>query len=218
MATPSHRQYKRLELDGDWGLLEFSGFGKHYVQLYAFFYGVRELSSDGAAGGDERVLRAFASFPWKGGWSAVDFFENLRYAIPRKDRVRIKEIEFASPGHIDLWALASATGAITATVTALTLAVNRVHNTYRNIQKGIREHKLGKIDVRRAELALAKEQLAFIDASIEDLSEGLKLAPEDLDTIKELSPQPLGTLKILLAVYRRARELAKMQANGQIKF
>ena len=47
-------------------------------------------------------MRAFRAFPWRGGWSAVGFYEQLRIAVPPKHRPRLVAIEYASPGFMDL--------------------------------------------------------------------------------------------------------------------
>ena len=39
----------RLEIDGEWGLLELSGFGRQYVQVYSMLYALQ----CGAEGEDE---------------------------------------------------------------------------------------------------------------------------------------------------------------------
>ena len=90
----------RLQIDGDWELLELSGFGRHYVQvysfLYAFEYGIKQEYPN------DRTLHAFEALPWAGGWSAVNFYETLRVAVPSNLRPRVIAIRYASPGFIEL--------------------------------------------------------------------------------------------------------------------
>src|SRR5262245_9714287 len=91
----------RLGLDGEWSLENFSEFTRGYQDLYAFFHA---LQASGSAD-DEYGVRAhyaFRAYPWRGGWSAVDFYAALRAAIPVEERPRIVRIQYASPGLIEL--------------------------------------------------------------------------------------------------------------------
>lgn len=212
---------RTLSLDGEWSLLELSGFGRQYIQAYCFLYA---LSFNGHPADDsfpddpdtERVAAAFRMFPWKGGWSAVDFYEQLRISVPPKHRPKIVQIEYASPGFIELGLVAATAGTIGYIVKKVCESINDVNGTYRNVQKGFTERKLNKLDLRKKELELKMAELEWVQQSTGALSEAMGF--DDAATLQELSPNPVMALKILLSFYRRIRDLAKMQSRGQIKF
>ena len=57
---PKYGAY-RLEIDGDWELLELSGFGRQYVQVYSFLYAFEYSIKQEHP--NDRTLRAFNKFP-----------------------------------------------------------------------------------------------------------------------------------------------------------
>jgi len=44
----------------------------------------------------------YAKYPWRGGFSALNFYQSLYAKIPYEQRPQIEEIQYASPGHIKL--------------------------------------------------------------------------------------------------------------------
>ena len=66
----------RLNMDGKWDLLELSSFGRQYVQVYSILYALHFGADKDDP--DDRTHHAFRAFPWRGGWSAVGFYESLR--------------------------------------------------------------------------------------------------------------------------------------------
>ena len=64
----------RLRMDGEWDLLDFSRFGRVYVHVYSFLYAVNFGIDEKAP--DPRTIRAFEKYPWKGGWSSLNFYES----------------------------------------------------------------------------------------------------------------------------------------------
>ena len=89
-----------LRVDGGWGLLELSEFGRQYVQVYSVIHALAaEAEERGAL--ENRLRRTLRAFPWRGGWSSVNFFKSLIDAVPDEYAPRIAKIEYASPGSID---------------------------------------------------------------------------------------------------------------------
>ena len=68
-----------LKLDGDWDLQDLSVF-RQYLHVYSVMYALQVGSSQDES--RTRTFHAFEAFPWKGGWSTVDFYEGLRHATP----------------------------------------------------------------------------------------------------------------------------------------
>lgn len=64
----------KLLLDGRWTLEELSDATKDYTQLYGFAYSLLE---DLPVARREQVEYIYGKFPWRGGFSTVNFFEQL---------------------------------------------------------------------------------------------------------------------------------------------
>ncbi len=202
----------RVSIDGEWTLADLYRFPRTYLQLYSFFYVLRgEVPVD-----LERREQAFRAHPWRGGYSAVNFYNDLGYLVPPSDRPRIQSIRFESPGWIDLGLAVGVAITIGKLVSAFTNAGAQLNALYSDIYKGLHERKLMRIKAKREELQLHREQLQFLEESCQTLSRLMGL--KNLEQLHALTPNPLATLKILLSVYRRVRTLAGYEDAGKAKF
>ena len=156
------RETYTIHLDGSWSLEDLYKFPRAYEQVY-FLINALEFSSEYYTGDD--VDRIFRAFPWFGGYSAVGFYNNLKYRTPMPRRPKIISIEYASPGWLELSVILVAAVKIEAIIKAITNSVDHVHATYNSIRKGIYDRKLSEIKLRREQLILDKETLDFIDQS-----------------------------------------------------
>jgi len=88
----------RIEIDGEWTLNDLYGFPYAYTQAYSFLYSlmVDEVIDD------EKLIITFAAHPWRGGFSAVNFFHYLYELIPATERPNVISIQYSSPGWIEL--------------------------------------------------------------------------------------------------------------------
>ena len=252
----------QLEMDGEWGLLELSGFGRQYVQVYSMMYalhfGVEEEEPE------ERTVHAFGAFPWTGGWSAVDFYDSLRIAVPADHRPRIVAMEYASPGYIELAVIAAVALNIRRIVDHVCSIIERANDTYSRLYKAAMKRKLLRVDAsgvsleqvcsstsaeqrrcrpqsprksgvfttrwpheasvktflghttRRAQLKLERDELEFAEEATQRLAAtmGFDLMGE----LERLTENPLVRMKILFSLYRRVRDLARIQRSKRIRF
>jgi len=92
-----------LKLDHEWEMQELADLAKLYTQCYSLVYSLSGARVDSE---DERVIDWFhgvyAKYPWRGGFSALNFYQSLYAKIPYEQRPQIEEIQYASPGHIKL--------------------------------------------------------------------------------------------------------------------
>src|SRR5688500_8691733 len=89
----------KLLLNGRWNLEELSETTKGYTQLYGFAFSLLDDLPQ-----DPRIQMdyLYARFPWRGGYSTVNFFNQLFHKIPPKLRPEVERIQYASPGFIEL--------------------------------------------------------------------------------------------------------------------
>jgi len=74
------RDTYRIAIDGDWSLADLYRFPRTYSQLYSFFYDaiLRRDTID-----LERLQHVFQAHPWLGGYSAVNFYNELGFSCHR---------------------------------------------------------------------------------------------------------------------------------------
>jgi hypothetical protein len=205
----------QIEIDGRWNLEELSDATKDYVQLYGFAY---SLIPNLPSAKREEVDYIYGKFPWRGGYSTVNFFNQLFHKIPPRLRPEVQRIQYASPGFIELAEVLVVAGTVAAIVGTVCKSISTVHDLYRSIQKASVEHKLSNINLTKEDLELKKQQIEFCEKSSKKLAKafGLTEAQEKLIDQKVLG-NPVMKLKILLSVFRRVEPLARKQAEGKLK-
>ena len=205
----------RLEMDGEWGLVELSGFGRQYVQVYSILYAL-QFGADDEVSGRHYTLGRLERFPGPVAWSAVGFYDKLRTAVPWEHRPRIAAIEYASPGYIELAVIVTVAVNIRQIVDHVCSIIERANTTYNNLYKAAMERKLLKVDARRAQLELKRDELEFAEEAARRLAAtmGLDLA----DELQSRTENPVVKMKVLFSLYRRVRDLSKLQKSKQIRF
>jgi hypothetical protein len=204
----------RLELDGKWDLTDLSKLTSVYTQLYSISYSLQPIESRRL---DEDMDEIYTKFPWRGGYSAVNFYERLFYQIPPKERPKLESIHYSSPGHMELMEVVTVAAMIAATVRFIAGSVNQIHDTYRRIQKASQDYKLGKINVKQEELKLSESQLRFIREAIDEMSRALNLTREERRLLaKRTDGNDLAQLKILSSYYRRIKKLVDLHLEGKL--
>jgi hypothetical protein len=130
----------------------------------------------------------------------------------------VVQIRYASPGFIEITAIAGAALAVAGFVKALCASINAAHELYRNIQKRSTELKLSQINLAKERLSLTKAQIDFCADASEKLSKVLGLSAEQ-DAMLESRTQGNKVMKtkLLLSVFRRAVNLADKQAAQMLK-
>ncbi len=192
-----------IYMDGRWTLDDLYRFPRTYEQAY---FALDVLIPSDSQIDFERVNRAFRAFPWQGGYSAVNFYNQLKYATPVPARPTIASIKYASPGAIELALILEQAQILAAIVAAVAGSIVACNAAYNKIMNDLQRRKLLRIEVEKANVALGREELKLISDYNKQMAEILQLgSPEALDA---RTGKPLVSLKILLSVYRRVRLLA----------
>lgn len=212
---PLEAKTTQLELDGRWGLEELSDTIKDYIQLYGFAY---SLIPDLSSAKQSEINYIYGKFPWRGGFSTVNFFNQLFHKIPQGLRPEVKKIQYASPGFIELTELLAAATIVATIVGAICRSIKSVHDLYRDIQKASIAHKLSQINLANEELNATEKQLEFCERSSNSLIKAFDLTKDQENLINQRAHgNPIMKLKILLSVYRRAYPLAEKQSEKKLK-
>src|ERR1017187_1353263 len=213
MIDPQFSGLYRISIDGKWSLNDFYEFPHVYAQVYAFNCAfILERDEEDA----ERLAHTFSSFPWRGGFSAVNFYNQLGAQVPKRLRPTVQSIRYASPGWMELGLVISVAFNIGRVIDVVAKSGERINDFYTSIHKGMRDRKLMQIDVKHKEIELAREQLDFVIQSSRKLPDFMEL--DSLEKINMQSEHPLATLKILLSYYRRIRILNKYSVVQKAAF
>jgi hypothetical protein len=94
-----HQGTYPILMDGRWTLEDLYKFPRTYEQAY---FALDALTPSESEADFDRVDRALKAFPWQGGYSAVNFYNQLKYATPIDARPEVLSIQYASPGAITL--------------------------------------------------------------------------------------------------------------------
>lgn len=202
-----------IGLDGDWSLRDFYELPHAFGQVYAFHYA---LVSDAEVRDRDRLALAFASYPWRGGYSAVNFYIALASQVPKGVRPKVNSVHYGSPGWLEMRLLLSAAVSVGVTVAVLVKSASAINSVYTEIYEGLQRRKLLKLEAERYHLQLAAEQIEFVERSYQSMIKAIGL--ENVAQLEKLAENPLTRLKILLSYYRRVKILADYAAKGKASF
>jgi hypothetical protein len=204
-----HGRY-RIELNGEWTFEDLYLFPRAYEQVYFFF---SSLDRDLTEVDRERIVHAYKAFPWRGGYSAINFFNQLTYATRRQARPTIIAIKKASPGFFDLGVWLATATALAVTVKQIASAIDAANTAYHNVYKGLQDRRLLRLRENHDKLEFDREQLAYISEANQEMSHLLGFA--SATELNKLTGDPYLTTKILLSVYRRVRTLCDYENKGK---
>ena len=212
MSMKKRANFKVI-IGGEWTLEDLYVFPRTYEQVYYLIY---SLYADEYEYDLERIDYAYVAFPWQGGYSAVNFYNQLKYAVPPKDRPRIVSIQYSSPGWIELSLVIGLAVSIKHLVKPIASSLREANSTYNAIYNGLAKRKLLRIKIKREEIQLKREQLQYVQDSVQTICNLLGF--KDISQLNERTGNPYKTLKILLSLYRRIRTLAEYQDKRKIQF
>ncbi len=207
------QQTYTIHIDGRWSLEDLYVFPRNYEQVYFALEAVLP-ASDSAT--NDRIMRAFSSFPWQGGYSAVNFYNQLKYATSAKRRPVVASMKYQSPGWIEVACIVPIAVSVSVIVIRVAKTLDACNHTYNQIYSDMQKRKLLKIEVERQQVALRKDELELIKAHADSMAHLLGIG--SAETIHKRTKNPLISLKILLSMYRRVRTLAKYQIKGKAHF
>ena len=202
----------RIGIDGRWDLEDLYIFPRNYEQVYFLVFSLLPHEDEDI---QERIKYAYSGFPWRGGYSAVNFYNNLKYTTPRLHRPQVISIQYASPGWIELRLIQFVARTVEGIIKSIATSIIEANRVYNEIHKGLSERKLLRIDVKKKELELEMMHADYIEKSANTMARLVGL--RDVSQMHEKTGSPLKTLKILLSLYRRIRTLAEYQNKGKTK-
>ena len=209
----AHFDNYKIEIDGKWSLEDLYKLPHAYEQVYFAFEAI--LPADNIDQ-EERIQRAFTAFPWRGGYSAVNSYNRLKWATPKQRRPKLVSAKYSSLGWIELFLDQAPAMQLAATITTVSLAIGSCNSTYNAIFRDLQKRKLLRMEVESKKIALSKEQIAFVKECTNEVANILGI--NTVDALEDRTQDPLISLKILMSVYRRIRLLAEYVNKRKAKF
>ena len=141
-----------IPLDGEWTLKDFTDFFHLYGEVYSLCFLLTT-----APNLPDRFAAALVRYPWKGGYSAVNFYDDIYGMLGRANRPGVKSIRYASPGLLELSAVVIVATNLRRIVEQFTKSGHAINDLYSSIYKGLIDRKLLRLDVREKELDISRE-------------------------------------------------------------
>jgi hypothetical protein len=216
-VTPEEEQWfenperYRILMDGRWELKDLYAVPHYFEQCYSFIYcfdaTVRPIDIN-------RIAFALRGYPWRGGYSYLNIYSVLRMQITWRDRPRIREIKYASPGWLDLALNHDVALQVAKAVSALAGSAAVAAKSYAVAHKALTSVKTEREKAKLKNIKLTAEQ----DATLMKLcdSHARFLGFQSVKALNKQTGSPDVTLRLLLAHQRRLRELGRYIEKGKI--
>jgi hypothetical protein len=210
LSQHAARDVKRVNIDGRWGISDLRKFSDLVQDAYSFVYA---LSERGSRVTQNHIESLFVRYPWRGGFSSVNFFDNLYSIIPPEDRADIRTIAYASPGEITLKLDGSVADSIREFVYKIIDDDAQISKDYKDAYRWLQDNQL--LSSSTQDKLLTSSEHLFLTEQLERLCVSFGLEDHKSKILAFSQSDPLAATKILLAYYRRLNALADYVATGK---
>lgn len=187
-------------LDRNWSIEQFSAFPRLFRDLYSLVYS-----------SIQKHIAPLRSFPFRGGWSSTNAFNDLAWRVPFEIRPDIDAVSLASPGFIRFTS-DPAVGDLVATLMAdYTVSREEIKGCVAEIRSFIRQERLNADD--RPPLTL--HQVTILAERSRRLCGHIDL---DWRYFESLAGGAFEGAKLLVFAMDRAEEVCKLMAAHQVRF
>lgn len=202
------QETRQIKIDGRWGLDDLRTFSDRLQDAYAFVYAMKSESQSTTS----RMHALFSKHPWRGGYSSLNFFNEVYAAIPHKEAARIREMHYASPGRILIDVNASVAEYMVHLLREMSSSTE-TDNAYKNIRSSLRRKKwLGKA---KSDIELSSHDIVALKEHSYEFAGFLHLE-DKFERVNSFADQdPLAAVKILLAFYRKMSDLLSYIQTGK---
>lgn len=211
---PEFEYTQSFEVDGSWSLQDFSRFYSKVSDIYVFFAGLKNWTRlDLSTESRHRIREAFLH-PWRGGFSYVAFFDGLLAAQPEEDRLAVRAVQYASPGHVDVDGHMDVFQRVRGSLHDFGRDPLDAKERYNQIYGALSKQGYLKLDSRKFQIDGPEAEL-FLRQAFELAN---LVGFDQVDVIHELAERnALVTLKIVMTLVRRTDGLFAFFAEGRAK-
>lgn len=198
-------------MDGRWELSDLYKFPRAFEQCYSFIYC---FDSDAEPIDRQQITQALRNLPWKGGYSYINFYAVLRSQINWRDRPRVSQISYASPGWLELALNFDVAVQVAEAVAAIAISGAVAAEAYSAIVRHLSQLKTTRGRIKLAETVLTVEQ----DKKLMELCElhAKFLGFKSVGAFAKQTGSWELALRLLLAHHRRLREISRLVEEGKV--
>ena len=161
----------------------------------------------------DHIDKAFAGYPWRGGYSYVNIYTVLQNQVPPRDRPEVKAISYASPGWLDLALNVDVAIPVAKSVGILAGSAAAAAKAYATVMKYIAQMAVERKRAQLAEMRLTQAQHKTFAAMCEDMAKFLGF--KNVKELHERTGNPEVSLKLLAVHYRRTEQLVEFVKEGK---
>lgn len=199
----------RIRMGNEWSLRDLSDLPNNYSKVYAMLYSLQETVPEA----DHRVRRAYESYPWRGGYSTVNFFRSLESHLPVEALPQIRSMKYASPGYIELELDDRVAVAVKNVITAFAGSSYELERLFRSVEGELRERRLLG-DKRKSKPTEDDEN--YLRETAQAMMRLLRIGAAE--KLEALTKNPLAMVNILRSFYRVVEKLAAYEGEGKATF
>ena len=205
---------KVFNIDGTWGANDFSQFHGKMSDLYAFYSLLNNL--DGSSARTERgyMKRAIQERFWQGGGSYLGFYDDLEEHVKSISPLEVARIQYASPGQIAFRGGKDALADIEQIMEVFEKDHDKLAENYRSIRRVLQKNKLLK--ARKSTTFPSKAVEGFVYDQTQVFGQKMKLEKIN-DIFLACDENVLIFSKVMLSIYRRARDLYMFHAESRVQ-
>jgi hypothetical protein len=205
-----------LVVDGEWDIPEFGTFYQRYSDIYAFLAAIRNwMDASVSEEAKRKLLLAFRTKPFQGGFSYVHFFDELVSSLSRNQRLGLEKISYASPGTVEIRGEQTIFGDIEEMVPAFLETRSTISEAYRSLYSYLSQNKY--LQMAGENFRPDEPAAPFILRQTKTLA--LMMGIDDFDAVLNLTGgNALVTAKIILSFHRRFEEAAAYFAQGRVSY
>lgn len=204
------RDIYRIILGDDWELEDLYEFPHALSQCYSFVYC---LDSPLEPRDRDRINYSMQTYPFRGGYSYVNIYTVLRNQIPPRDRPKMKSIQKASPGWLDLILNVNVAYHLAASVGALSVAGTGAVAAYKKAYTLLMQINAERRKAQNERLAADVHQMKQINLLCVELAKNLGF--KNLKELHEHTGDPEVSMKLLMAHYRKMTTLLEYGKKGK---
>lgn len=197
LVPPSARAGFVGLLDGEWNSQELAELHRRVRDTHALIY----LYSQAAK-------PQFRSAPFKGGFSTINFYQQIKGYIPAKARVSERAVHYSSPGFVAFRGDLATLSQLREVLDSVRKNEDALADENRALTRFLRDENLNEEDARATpdqESVMAEHAAAML----------VLIGRPDWDWLVSKCPSIWQATKIVRAHYRRLRDLVRLEEEGR---
>jgi hypothetical protein len=202
-SVPTPDDSYAFVVDGGWSVKALGDFPHVFAKAYSLLYGFTFLH-----------WQHVSSFPWRGGFSAMHFFNWAANQVAGEHRPRVKAMQYASPGFLR-FSLHRPTAEMVATCISVYKGDNAsVAGAYSRLYGRISDHKLN--DVTDPDSPIWNDHNEPLRNGAVEIMNAFRVV--DGEAFAAVCGRPFEAAKIAMAFYRTILDLVAFEKEGLVRY